>query len=1010
MREKTTDHSSPMADHGSSITRHAPRAAVSLVLAFVAQSEAYAGRGGNALVLFFVAAVLYLWSRPRVGVETGRTEASASTRPASVGADASVRPLVRPIRLVHPIVASAYSLALALATLAYVLFGRAYGGLLPWLPYLLALAVLLGLGVWMRRGDSLTSLTPLPEMRKGGGGRSAVRPYSPPRFGEGRGERFVLVAILARAAFMRLYRLDVFPAGVYFDEATNAMEAVRAAGQGHFPPFFPGDLGYYGRFGALYEYILAFMLSMGGANELALRLSAVFPGVLAVALFYRLSRELFPTPVALAAAFFLAGSRWHANFSRIAFDAVMVPTLLIAAMLFLLQALRRGDGVQSVGHRAQGTGDDLPDSSPVPCTPSPDPYASGYILSGLCLGLGLMTYTAFRLAPLLAVGTVVLYALFRRLTWREAALGLTMLILATVVAATPEVFHARKDPKTFWERAKTVSVLRGRSPWAAREDIARNVRLHLAMFNFAGDRNGRHNLPGWPMLDQPAAALFVLGVAACLAARRRPEAWLLLVWLLLMLAGGVASLEFEAPQSLRAIGALPVAYLIAALPLADLWQRWRTTCGGWLRGPLAVLVGAGVLWYGSASFGTFFVRQAGDYAVWNAFSTAETRVGRELRRLGRGWRVELDPLFVKQPTIRFLAPEFLEPEPFNPVELLPLRQSGASGTAIFVSEQTHSLVRLMARWYPEATLITHANPADKHTTLYEYLLTPEQVRAVQGLELTASWTGAPATGVSPQLRWQPTVGQESPRSLSWRGVLLAPDSGTYRLRLQAPGEALLMLDGALAASAPGRPRVTLELDRGRHDLWAEAVPAGEGEVGLYWQPPGEAAESPVPRESLYHAPIEAGGLRGDYIPGGGDDWAAEPAFSRIDPELDFYFHLTPLPRPYRVRWQGWLLPPLPGSYELRLRARDRAELWLDDNLVVAVREPGETAAGIAQLDGPVPIEVRFWDETGYTGILLCWRRPDGVEEVVPYTALQPPAATVATDSLAGAPLRRFGAD
>jgi hypothetical protein len=61
--------------------------------------------------------------------------------------------------------------------------------------------------------------------------------------------------------------------------------------------------------------------------------------------------------------------------------------------------------------------------------------------------------------------------------------------------------------------------------------------------------------------------------------------------------------------------------------------------------------------------------------------------------------------------------------------------------------------------------------------------------------------------------------------------------------------------------------------------------------------------------------------------------------------------------------------------------------------VLSTQRPEEPVSLTRALAGPVPIEVRFWDETGYTGVRLSWKRPDGVEEVIPSTALAPPAPT-----------------
>ena len=94
-----------------------------------------------------------------------------------------------------------------------------------------------------------------------------------------------------------------------------------------------------------------------------------------------------------------------------------------------------------------------------------------------------------------------------------------------------------------------------------------NAAKHLLMFNYRGDPNGRHNLPGEPMLDYATSVFAVLGAGLALTRLREPRQFLLPIWLLIMLAGGVFSLDFEAPQSLRAIGSLPPAYLLAGLAL-----------------------------------------------------------------------------------------------------------------------------------------------------------------------------------------------------------------------------------------------------------------------------------------------------------------------------------------------------------------------------------------------------------------------------------------------------------
>ncbi|MHB0875531.1 MAG: hypothetical protein ACYC5O_05740, partial [Anaerolineae bacterium] len=96
-----------------------------LLLALLAQSEAGAGRAGNCLALYAIAAVLYLSGRPLPPFLPVRGPASGG---------------IRGWRWLLP----GLSLAVALGALSFVLFSRAAESLAPWRVYLLALAALLG--------------------------------------------------------------------------------------------------------------------------------------------------------------------------------------------------------------------------------------------------------------------------------------------------------------------------------------------------------------------------------------------------------------------------------------------------------------------------------------------------------------------------------------------------------------------------------------------------------------------------------------------------------------------------------------------------------------------------------------------------------------------------------------------------------------------------------------------------------------------------------------------------
>jgi hypothetical protein len=71
--------------------------------------------------------------------------------------------------------------------------------------------------------------------------------------------------------------------------------------------------------------------------------------------------------------------------------------------------------------------------------------------------------------------------------------------------------------------------------------VLKGTKQHVLMFSSVGDGNGRHNLPGHPMLDTFTGIFFVLGIGISAAKVRRPEYFLLLAWLGLVLQAGIWS-------------------------------------------------------------------------------------------------------------------------------------------------------------------------------------------------------------------------------------------------------------------------------------------------------------------------------------------------------------------------------------------------------------------------------------------------------------------------------------
>ena len=350
-----------------------------------------------------------------------------------------------------------------------------------------------------------------------------------------------------------------------------------------------------------------------------------------------------------------------------------------------------------------------------------------YTWTGLAVGIGLCFYVPFRVFPVIVVVFLLHQAIvekgFLHSSWR----GLLVMALATLLAVAPVAQFALHDPDTFWGRTRWVSVF-VKTPATSWQGIAESTVKHLTMFNYRGDPNPRHNLAGEPMLDPLSGALMVLGVGVCLWRGRQPRSLLLPIWLGIMLLPGIFSQSDEAPHSLRAIGSMPAAYLLAMVPLDGLIHAWarlpdrRHTTH--LTLALAVLLGG----IGYSNYNTYFERQAKNADSWAAFSTGETLTARLILELGDSVEYYLPWEYVTiSLTIPFIAGDKITFQVLDTPDDLPLRQAVNKDVVLIMDAGRRGLYRDAKEYYPQATWRKWETPFGGLPVLYMVRLTPADV-------------------------------------------------------------------------------------------------------------------------------------------------------------------------------------------------------------------------------------------------------------------------------------------
>jgi len=380
--------------------------------------------------------------------------------------------------------------------------------------------------------------------------------------------------IFGAALFLRAYDIDNIPAGLYPDEAVNGIDALKANATEDYKLFYENN---YGREG-LFINLQAFTIKIFGNTIFGLKFWSILFGALTTFGVFLLAKELFKsTRAGLIASYFTAFSYWAINFSRIGFRANMVPLILTFTFYFLFRGLRTKKYFD-------------------------------FILSGLIFGLGVHTYIAFRVSPLVMVtllaALIISYENFLKTYWRHI-LVFTIAMMITAAPMLLDFFYFH--PEHYASRTGGISVL---NPDVNKGNLlgtlVKTFGLSLAKYNFWGDQNWRHNYPPYPILNPLVGISFLIGLIYIIVKIVRLF-WLrfvekirdeklaiyifLLAWLIVLLIPEFLAYEGN-PHALRAIGTIPVVFIIATIPVLWILARTKEYGMGFKSFAVAILLGS----------------------------------------------------------------------------------------------------------------------------------------------------------------------------------------------------------------------------------------------------------------------------------------------------------------------------------------------------------------------------------------------------------------------------------
>ena len=378
----------------------------------------------------------------------------------------------------------------------------------------------------------------------------------------------ILLIIVLGAFIVRFYNIDNAPAGVYPDEAVNGIDALRALKNHDYQWFYTDNNGREG----LFMNLISFSFQLFGVTILGLKFPSIIFGTLTALGVYLLTKELFRSRRAgLIAAFFTAFSFWPINFSRIAFRAIMLPTVLTFSFYYLFCGIRYNKIIYNIKNKKFWT------------TSIFKSYLC-FAAAGLIFGIGLHTYISFRIAPFILLLSFIALWVIKKHFWRDYWKQSLIFIFAAFVTMAPLLWDFYQHPEYFSSRSGSISIF---SPEMNQGHIVktffRSLGLSLVKYNFWGDQNWRHNYPPYPILNPILGFTFLIGLVYLIIKwfhllflrikhkirdRKFYVYTFILAWFFGMLAPEFLTAE-GLPHALRSIGTLPVTFIIATIPF--LW-------------------------------------------------------------------------------------------------------------------------------------------------------------------------------------------------------------------------------------------------------------------------------------------------------------------------------------------------------------------------------------------------------------------------------------------------------
>ena len=350
-------------------------------------------------------------------------------------------------------------------------------------------------------------------------------------------KKIVVGAIFLLALFLRMYKLNVSPPGLYADETSigyNAYSILKTGKDEHgvaWPVFFRA-FGEYKN--PVFIYSLVPLISLKGLSPETVRLGAAIWGGLAILLLILTVIEATGNfGLACLSGLVLTIMPWHIHFSRIGFEAITFPTLLLLALLFWFKWLKK----KKIG------------------------WGIGF---GLILGLSFYSYTTARLwIPLILI---ILLIVFRK---KLAPRRQEIIVLDTFgLMLIPVLFWLRQFPGSLMARMNQISIWNDYPTTA--ELVKRFLSTYAGHLTFSflfsqGDRTLRHSSGISSEMLLSFSIFLIIGLILIIKKLRKKSFYQLNLFMIALFPLAASLTRMESSSATRTVQVTPFMAIAVAL-------------------------------------------------------------------------------------------------------------------------------------------------------------------------------------------------------------------------------------------------------------------------------------------------------------------------------------------------------------------------------------------------------------------------------------------------------------